>query len=148
MKLSRILCSKGMKLPRIPQLYLFCTVKPMCHFNPTQAMVVENRAINMLLTTMIRIACGTDKPVASVTISYQISTFALRCSLPKNVLGVCQFARFSDAIAKPEEVEPTPCPPLWREWDQIAITPCIRLFVLFVVSMQAHFLINHTQSML
>ena len=100
MKLSRILCSKGMKLPRIPQLYLFCTVKPMCHFNPTQAMVVENRAINMLLTTMIRIACGTDKPVASVAISYQISTFALRCSLPKNVLGVCQFARFSDAIAQ------------------------------------------------
>jgi hypothetical protein len=100
MKLSRILCSKGMKLPRIPQLYLFCTVKPICHFSPTQAISVENRAINMLLTTMIRIACGTDKPIASVTISDQKSTNGTCCHLPKKVLGVCQFARFSDAIAQ------------------------------------------------
>ena len=66
MKLSRILCDKGMKLPRIPQLYLFWTVKPMCHFNPTQAMSVEKKAINKQLTTMIRIDCETDKPIASV----------------------------------------------------------------------------------
>jgi hypothetical protein len=58
-----------MKLPRMPQLYLFCTVKPICHFNPTQAITVEKEAINMLLTTMIRIACGTDKPIASVMLA-------------------------------------------------------------------------------
>ena len=65
MKLSKILCDKGIKLPRIPQLYLFCTVKPICHFNPTQAISVEKKAINRQLTTMIRIDCETDKPIAS-----------------------------------------------------------------------------------
>jgi hypothetical protein len=66
MKLSKILCDKGIKLPRMPQLYLFCTVKPICHFKPTQAMSVEKRAINMQLITMIRIDCETDKPIALV----------------------------------------------------------------------------------
>jgi hypothetical protein len=58
-----------MKLPRIPQLYLFCTVKPICHFNPTQAISVEKKAINRQLTTMIRIDCETDKPIASVILA-------------------------------------------------------------------------------
>jgi hypothetical protein len=41
----------------------------MCHFNPTQAITVEKEAINMLLTTMIRMACRTDKPIASVMLA-------------------------------------------------------------------------------
>lgn len=37
----------------MPQLYLFCTVKPMCHFNPIHATSVENKAIRILLMTMM-----------------------------------------------------------------------------------------------
>lgn len=65
-KLSNILCDNGIQLPFMPQLYLFCTVKPMCHFNPIQAIRVENRAISILLTTMMSIACGTERPMAAM----------------------------------------------------------------------------------
>ena len=100
MKLSRILCDRGIKLPTIPQLYLFCTVKPMCHFSPIQAMIVENRAIKMRLTTMMSIDCGTDRPMAVEYVSCLSTLMSKRVNLPKKVLGVCQFAMFKDAIAQ------------------------------------------------
>jgi hypothetical protein len=64
MKFSKILCNKGMKLPLKPQLYLFCTVKPICHFNPIQATRVEKRAMRILLITITSMVCGTERPIA------------------------------------------------------------------------------------
>lgn len=64
MKLSKILCESGMKLPLIPQEYRFCTVNPMCHFKPIQAIKIENKTMSNLLMMMISIAWGTDRPNA------------------------------------------------------------------------------------
>lgn len=66
MKFSKIRCDSGMKLPLIPHEYLFWTVNPMCHVNPTQAMRAEKEAMRSLLMTMISIAWGTDSPMATV----------------------------------------------------------------------------------
>jgi hypothetical protein len=63
-KFSNIRCDSGIKLPRIPQLYLFWTVKPMCHVKPTQATSVENKAMRTLLMTITSIAWGTESPMA------------------------------------------------------------------------------------
>lgn len=56
MKLSKILCDSGMKLPLKPQEYRFCTVNPMCHFKPIHAIKIEKSTIISLLTTMMSIA--------------------------------------------------------------------------------------------
>jgi len=69
MKLSKILCDSGMKLPFMPQLYRFCMVKPMCHVRPIQAMRVEKRAISNLLTTTTSMDCGTESPIASYVLA-------------------------------------------------------------------------------
>ena len=56
MKLSKILWDKGIQEPLMPQEYLFCTVKPICHFRPIHAIKIENKTMSSLLTTMISIA--------------------------------------------------------------------------------------------
>lgn len=66
MKLSKILCDKGMKAPLRPHEYLDCTVNPICHFKPIHAIKTEYKTMISLLITMISIAWGTDKPSATV----------------------------------------------------------------------------------
>jgi hypothetical protein len=73
-------------------------VKPICHLRPAQATSVEKPAMSTLPTTMMTIACGTERPIAG-NLSLELGSDQLLYVL-KNVLGVCQFEMFKLPIAQ------------------------------------------------